>query len=63
MNLCAAQLKRNFNSKNSRKRCFSDETKASIHLSQSGEWIYGAQSLKKGDYYMNPCLSHLKDEL
>ena len=32
-------------------------------LSQRGEWTYGAQSLKKRDYYVNPSLSKLKDEL
>ena len=30
--------------KNGGKRSFSYETKASIHLSQQGEWVYGAQS-------------------
>ena len=39
--------KTNFNSKNGIKRSFSFETKASIHLSQQGEWICGAQSLKE----------------
>ena len=33
------------------------ESKALIHLSQSGEWICGAQSLKERYYYVNPCLS------
>ena len=33
--------------KNCRKWSFSHETKASIHLSQSGEWIGGAQSIKE----------------
>ena len=101
--------------KNGMKWSFSYETKASTHLSQWGEWNYGAQSLKerrllcesmlilvkrlalfqklverdvfliklkqqfiyphkenalmvpnhvkKGDYCVNPCLSHLADEL
>ena len=42
---------------------FSYETKASIHFSRWGEWIYGAQSKMKEDYYVNQCLSQLKDEL
>ena len=33
--------------KNGGKKSFSYETKASIHLSQWGEWICGAQSLKE----------------
>ena len=37
----------NIISKNGRKSCFSYEAKASIHLYQWGEWIYGAQSLKE----------------
>ena len=40
--------KTNFKSKTGRKRSFSYETKATIHLSQWVEWIYGAQSLKEG---------------
>ena len=36
--------KMNFNSKNGTKISFCYETKASIHLSQSVEWIYCAQS-------------------
>ena len=47
MNPCLSQLKNNFNSKNGRKRSFSYETKASIHLSQGGQWICGAQSVKE----------------
>ena len=39
--------KTNFNCKNGRKRSFSYETKALINLSQRGEWIGGAQSLKE----------------
>ena len=39
--------KTSFNSKNGTKRSFSFETKASIHLSQLGKWICGAQSLKE----------------
>ena len=39
--------KMNFNSKNGIKRSLSYESKASIHLSQLVEWIYGAQSLKE----------------
>ena len=37
----------NFNSKKGRKKSFSCETKASIHLSQWVEWICGAQSLNE----------------
>ena len=37
----------NFNSKYGSKRIFSCESKASIHLSQWGEWICGAQPLKE----------------
>ena len=33
--------------KNGRKWSFSYKTKASIHLSQRGEWICGTQSLKE----------------
>ena len=33
------------------------------HLSQWGECIYGAQSWKKGNYYMHPCLSQLKNNI
>ena len=55
--------KTNINSKIGRKRSFSYETKASIPLSQKGECAYGAQSWNKGDYYVNPCLPHLIDEL
>ena len=36
----------NFNSKKGKKKSFSCETKASIHLSQSVEWICSAQLLK-----------------
>ena len=32
-------------------------------LSQQGECVYIAQSWKEGDYYVNPCLSQLKDKL
>ena len=39
--------KTNFNSKKGRKKSFSCETKASTHLSQWVEWIFGAQSLKE----------------
>ena len=35
----------NVNSKNGRKKSFSYESKASIHLSHWEQWIYGAQSL------------------
>ena len=37
----------NFNFKKGGKKSFSAETKASTHLSQWGEWNYGAQSLKE----------------
>ena len=40
-------LQMNINSRNGRKRNFSSETKASIHLSQRGEWSCGAQSIKE----------------
>ena len=36
----------NFDSKNGGKWSFSHETKASIPLSQWGEWIFGAQPFK-----------------
>ena len=39
--------KMNFNSKDGTNRCFSYETKSSIHLSEWAEWICGAQSLKE----------------
>ena len=55
--------KMNFNSKNGRKRSFSYETKASVHLSQWVEWIWSAQSLKKGGYYVYSCLSKLERKL
>ena len=54
--------KMNINSKNGTKRSFPFETKASIHLPQQGEWIYGAKSLKERIYYMNSCLSPFIDE-
>ena len=41
---------------------FSYEPKSLTKLSQSGEWIYGAKLLKERDYYVNPCLSQLKNE-
>ena len=53
----------NFISKNGRKTSFSYESKHRNLLSQWGEYVYGAQYGKKGDYYVNPCLSQLKDEL
>ena len=37
----------NFNSKSGRKRSFSYENNASIHLSQKREWICGFQPLKE----------------
>ena len=33
------------------------------HLSHLGECVYGAQSRKERDYYVNSCLSQLTDEL
>ena len=33
------------------------------HLSYRGECVYDAQSWKERHYYLNPCLSQLKDEL
>ena len=36
--------------KNGGKWTFFYETKASIHLSQWGEWVYGAQSWKQGRF-------------
>ena len=36
----------NFKSKNGRKRSFSYETKASIHLSYWVDWIFDAKTLK-----------------
>ena len=47
MNLCLSQLEDEFNSEKGRKKSFSCETKALIHLSQWEEWISGAQSLIK----------------
>ena len=39
--------KMNFNSKNGTKGCLSCWTKASIHISQRGEWVYGTQSWRE----------------
>ena len=40
---------------------FPMKPKRQYHLSQRGECVYDAQSWKKGGYYVNPCLSQLKD--
>ena len=53
----------NSNSKNCSKINFSYEAKASIPLSQWGNEFVVPNHQKKGDYYVNPCLSWLKDEL
>ena len=53
----------NINSKNGRKSSFSFETKASIHLSQCGEWICGAQSLKERRLLRKSEFIQLKKEL
>ena len=53
----------NLNSKNGRKISFLTKSKHQYHLSQREECVYGANDEKKGDYYANPCLSQLKDEL
>ena len=58
-----ANLKTNFNSINGRKRSISYQTKASIHLSQCGEWIYGAQSLKGKRLLCKSELIQLKNQL
>ena len=46
-----------------RQQVFLMKPKWQYHLSQWGECDYGAQSWKKGDCYVNPCLSQFKDEL
>ena len=54
--------KMNFNSKNGNKRSFSYETKASISfipMRRTCLWC----PIMKWDYYVNPCLSQLKDVL
>ena len=53
----------NINSKNGEKRSFSYVTKASIHLSQWGEQIYGAQSLKERRLLCESMFIQLKNEL
>ena len=56
--------KMNFNSKNGNKRSFSYETKASIIIYPNEENVFMmANHKKKGNYFVNPCLSQLKDEL
>ena len=39
------------------------ESRNQNHLSQWVEYVYGAQSWRKRRYYVNPCLSQLKDKL
>ena len=54
----------NFNSKIGNKRSFSYETKASISLIPRRRMCLWRPIIKKkGDYYMNRCLSQLKYEL
>ena len=36
---------------------FLTKPKHQCHLSQQVGWAYGAQTWKKGDYYMSSCLS------
>ena len=48
--------------KNGGKWGLSYETKALIHLSQWGECVYGPSDEKKGDFYMNLCLSQLTEK-
>ena len=49
--------------KNDGKRSFSYETKASMPFILIGKWVYGAQSWKKGDYYVKPFVSKLTNRL
>ena len=44
------------------REAFLIKPKHQYRLSQWVECGYGAQSRKKGDYCMNPCLSQLTDE-
>ena len=39
------------------RKVFLMKSKHQYYLSQWGESVYGAQSWKKWDYYVNPCLS------
>ena len=45
------------------RKVFLMKSKHHNYLSQQGEYDHGAQNEKKGDDYVNPCLSQLKDEL
>ena len=45
------------------REAFLMKPKHQCYLSQLGEWVYDAQSWKKGDYYVNPYLSQLWNEL
>ena len=54
----------NFNSKKGNKRSFSYDTKASISLIPTRRTSLWCPIMKhKRDYYINPCLSQLKDVL
>ena len=55
--------KMNFNYKNGNKRRFSYETKASISLIPMRRMCLWFPIMKRKDYYVNPCLSQLKDVL
>ena len=54
---------KNFGSKKWWKKKLFYETKTSNHLSQWVEWVYGSQSRKERDCYVNSCLPYLIDEL
>ena len=55
--------KTNFNSKNSGKRTFSYKTKASNIYPNKKKMFMAPNHERKEDYYVNPCLSQLKNEL
>ena len=49
--------------KTAKKDIFLMKPKHQNHLSQGGECFMVPNYEKKGDYYVNPCLTQLNDEL